>query len=61
MTNLFGVVDAGSVAGGSTRVWAHFAVNLVVTAMAVRGLAELRAAGLLPKIPRHQMTWVRLS
>lgn len=41
LTNLFGLIEAGTVAASSTRVWVHFALNLSVTALAVRGMSDV--------------------
>jgi hypothetical protein len=59
VTNLFGTIDPTSVLGSSTRVWVHFTINLVVTVMAVRGLAELASVRQRPKAPNARLETTR--
>jgi len=40
-TNLFGTIEPGTTLVWTTRVWAHFALNLVATVYAVVGVREL--------------------
>lgn len=54
-TNLFGAVPGGA-AGATTRVWVHFAINLVAT---MYGVIALRHAGVWPSWQRSTSTATR--
>lgn len=53
-TNLFGTIEPGTTLAWTTRVWAHFAVNLVATVYAVIGVRELHGLRTRAKLSTQQ-------